>query len=273
MDKENFFISLVESPFLGDDAAVVGSTLYSCDIFCEGAHFKREWMSMRQIGRKAMLVNLSDVVAMNAEPVYALVGVTLPRDISPKEMFELSEGLTSAAEEYGCAIIGGDTVGGDLVHISITIISKSTEPLMRTGMKEGDLLAYTGELGESRRALESLMRGEKISPDSRFYEPVLRKEFIKEARRYISCGMDISDGLYCDLGKMLNMNEYGCAISKSIDRFEAESGEEYEMLFAFDESHISQLEEISARTSTPVNIFGRVLADGTVPPCVDHHFS
>ena len=209
IDKEHYLINQLSSKYIGDDAAVVGDTLYSMDAFFEDVHFKREWMSMKQIARKAMLINLSDAIAMNAEPKFALVTVSLPKDLTETQIDELTKSLEDTAKEYGCEIIGGDTVGGDKLHLSITIISKSDDPLLRSGLKEGDLLAFTGTLGESKRNLDALFKGEKLSDNARFFEPTLRADFIAKARPFLRVGMDISDGLYCDTNKLLDINKYG----------------------------------------------------------------
>ncbi|HHE06051.1 MAG TPA: thiamine-phosphate kinase, partial [Epsilonproteobacteria bacterium] len=132
IDKEQYLINNLSSKYIGDDAAVVGDILYSMDAFFEDVHFKREWMSMSQIGRKSMLVNLSDAIAMNAKPQYALVTVSIPDDMTHAQIDELTKSMQNTAKEYGCEIIGGDTIGGDKLHLSITIISKSDKPLLRT---------------------------------------------------------------------------------------------------------------------------------------------
>jgi len=245
LDKEHYLINKLSSKYIGDDAAVVGDTLYSMDAFFEDVHFKREWMSMAQIGRKAMLINLSDAIAMNAQPKFALVTVSLPKDITNAEIDELTLSLESTAKEYGCEIIGGDTVGGDKLHLSITIISKSDDPLLRSGLKEGDLLAFTGTLGESKRDLDALIRGEKISENSRFLEPVLRAVFIEKARPFLRVGMDISDGLYCDTNKLLDINKYGFNILKTIDDNTGFSGEEYEMLIGFKKEDLEAIKSLA----------------------------
>ena len=139
LDKEQYLINTLSSKHIGDDAAVIGNTLYSMDAFFEDVHFKRSWMSMAQIGRKAMLVNLSDAIAMNAKPQYALVTVSIPPELTHDEIDELTKSLQNTAAEYDCEIIGGDTIGGEKLHLSITIISKSDNPLLRTTLKEGDL--------------------------------------------------------------------------------------------------------------------------------------
>ena len=272
IDKEHYLINQIKSEYIGDDAAVVGDTLYSMDAFFEDVHFKREWMSMAQIGRKAMLVNLSDAIAMNAQPKFALVTVSMPSDLTHEEIDELTLSLQNTAAEYGCEIIGGDTIGGDKLHLSITIISMSDTPLLRSDVKEGDLLAYTGVLGTSKRDLDALFRGEKIASDSRFYTPTLRAEFIAKARPYLNAGMDISDGLYCDTNKLVNINKYGFEILENIDDSVGLSGEEYEMLVSFDEVNLEAIKKISEETNTPLTVFAKVAKNDARFRCNSHHF-
>jgi len=272
LDKEQYLIHNLESKYIGDDAAVVGDTLYSMDAFFEDVHFKREWMSMSQIGRKAMLVNFSDAIAMNAKPQYALVTVSIPSDITYEEIDELTRSMQNTAKEYGCEIIGGDTIGGDKLHLSITIISMSDKPLLRTTLQEGDLLAYTGTLGESKGDLESLFRGEKIASNSRFYEPTLRGEFIAKAREYLTAGMDISDGLFCDTNKLLDINKYGFELIESIDDTIGLSGEEYEMLISLSSNDLKEVKRIAKETNTPLHVFAKVTKNDERFQCYSHHF-
>ncbi len=272
MDKESYLINRLHSDYIGDDAAVVGKTLYSMDAFFENTHFKREWMSMAQIGRKAMLVNISDAVAMNAHPKYALVTVSLTPDMTTAQIDALMDAMEETAAAYGCEIIGGDTIGSDRLHISITLVSESDAPLLRKGIKPGNLLAYTGRLGQSKRDLEALFRGESIPEDSRFYQPTLRAAFIYAAREWLNAGMDISDGLYCDTNKLLEMNGLGFDILENINGEQGFSGEEYEMLIAFDPAHLPTLLKIAQQTNTPLNVFAKVAENDTRFPCKSHHF-
>jgi len=272
MDKEAYLISQLSSKYIGDDAAVVGGMLYSADAFFEDTHFKRAWMSMAQIGRKAMLINLSDAIAMNARPRFALVTVSIPQDMSRAQIDELIGSMHATAAEYGCEIIGGDTIGGDKLHLSITIISESDDPLLRRGLEEGDLLAYTGTLGESKRDLEALFRGETIAADSRFYEPVLRADFIYRARPFLKAGMDISDGLYCDTDKLLDMNKYGFEILENINDEQGFSGEEYEMLVGFGKAELEAVRRVAEETGTPLTVFAKVVKNDQRFPCKSHHF-
>lgn len=272
LDKEQYLINKLNSKHIGDDAAVIGDTLYSMDAFFEDVHYKREWMSIAQIGRKAMLINLSDAIAMNAQPQYALVTVSIPKEMTETEIDELTDSMENTAIEYGCEIIGGDTIGGDKLHLSITIVSKSDTPLLRTGLKEGDLLAYTGTLGESKRDLDALSRGEKIAEDSRFFEPTLRADFVAKARPFLRTGMDISDGLFCDTNKMLDINKYGFDEFDEISDEIGLSGEEFEMLVSFAPEHYGEVMEAAEATNTPLTVFAKVAKNSDRYQCKSHHF-
>jgi len=271
-DKEHYLINSLSSKHIGDDAAVIGDTLYSMDAFFEDVHFKREWMSIAQIGRKAMLINLSDAIAMNAQPQFALVTVSIPKAMTESEIDELTQSMENTAKEYNCEIIGGDTIGGDKLHLSITIISKSDTPLLRTGLKVGDLLAYTGTLGESKRDMDALFRGEKIANNSRFLEPILRADFVAKARPFLRTGMDISDGLFCDTNKMLDINKYGFDEFESIGDEIGRSGEEYEMLVSFAPEHYSDIMQIAEETNTLLTVFAKVAKNSDRYKCKSHHF-
>lgn len=273
LDKEQYLINKLSSKYIGDDAAVIGDMLYSMDAFFEDTHFKREWMSLAQIGRKAMLINISDAIAMNAQAKYALVTVSIPKDMTETQIDELTKSMETTAKEYGCEIIGGDTIGGDKLHLSITIISQSKAPLLRTGLKVGDLLAYTGTLGESKKDLDALFRGEKVDSKSRFFEPTLRSAFVAKARPLLRTGMDISDGLFCDTNKMLDINKYGFDEFDKISDEIGRSGEEYEMLVSFAPENYSDVIKIAEETNTPLTVYAKVTNNTFRYKCKSHHFS
>jgi thiamine-monophosphate kinase len=272
VDKEAFLIDQLSSAHIGDDGAVIGDTIYSMDAFCEGVHFRREWMTPAQIGRKAMLVNLSDAVAMNADPDYALVSVSVPRDCTEEAIAELVGAMEATAAEWGCEIIGGDTVGGERLHLAVTLISRSDAPLRRTGLRVGDLLGYTGALGESRRDLARLEAGESIPEGSRFFRPTLRREFVRKARPYLRAGMDISDGLFCDAGKLLALHGLGLRLDHPIPESVGASGEEYEMLFGCDPRHREAIEAVADSEGIEVTFIGQVAHNTDPLPCTSHHF-
>lgn len=272
LDLESFIISKFSSAYIGDDGAVINGYCYSMDSFFEDVHFRREWMNMKQIGRKAMLVNISDAIAMNAKPLFALVSLSLPKDITQEEIEDLSSSMQECAKEFGCEIIGGDTIGGDKLNITVTIIAKSDNPLYRKGLENDFLLAHTGILGESKRDLDRLFAGETIEGESKFYEPTLRRDFIEKSREFLACGMDISDGLFCDTNKLLDINGCGLELLRDISDEIGQSGEEYEMLIGFDKVNLSKVEQIARETNTPLVVFGAVKNNDFRFVCKNHHF-
>ena len=165
MDKEWYIFEKFRSKLNGDDCAVIGERAYCKDLFVEGVHFRRGWLSLREIGAKAMLVNISDMIATNARAKYALLGLALPREIGTREIDELCAGVSETAREWGIRIIGGDTIGSDRIALSVSLIGKCKRPVFRSGARVGDLIAHTGELGSVGRDLAVLLRDE-ISPAS-----------------------------------------------------------------------------------------------------------
>nr|WP_315055454.1 thiamine-phosphate kinase [uncultured Campylobacter sp.] len=160
MDKEQYIFEKFRSKLNGDDCAVIGERAYCKDLFVEGVHFRRGWLSLREIGTKAMLVNISDMIATNARAKYALLGLALPREIGTREIDELCAGVSETAREWGIRIIGGDTIGSDRIALSVSLIGKCKRPVFRSGARVGDLIAHTGELGGVGRDLAVLLRDE-----------------------------------------------------------------------------------------------------------------
>lgn len=272
MDKERYFISRFENEANGDDGVIKGGLIYSTDAFFEDIHFKKGWISYEQAAYKAMVVNISDAVAMNAAPLYALLAVSMPKNITPFQAKSVASGLQKAAHKYGVKIVGGDTIAGEKLDITVTIVSRSKKPLLRRGIKEGDYLAYTGELGRSAKELRKLLRGGAIHSKSKFVAITLRQKFVAKARRYLHVGMDISDGLFSDLEKLGFINKKGFIFLKRIDASIGCSGEEYEMLVAFDPRKKQALLRRAKQTRTPLHIFARAKRGKYLNICKRHHF-
>ncbi len=109
--------------------------------------------------------------------------------------------------------------------------------------------------------------------NSRFIKPTLRADFIYNCREYLSAGLDISDGLYCDMNRVLNSNRCGIELFKKIPQEVGRSGEEYEMLVCFSESNIKNVMKIAESTETPLIIFGRLSNKNSFRfECKNHHF-
>lgn len=274
MDLENCFIQHVSagSKRIGDDGVLIGQTVYSKDAFCEGTHFRRSWMSLPQIAYKALAVNISDAVAMNAVPQYILLAVGIPGSFSAQDVRALSQGFVDAAEAFGCEIIGGDTVASDTLSISVTVISQTRTPLLRSGIRPGDLLAYTGSVGKAAKELRYLFAGRKLHARSHYVRPVLRTAFIAEAARYLRAGMDISDGIYTDMQRLARLNRLGFRMLKPLSRLQGCSGEEYEMLIAFSPRMRKKVEFLARKHRVKLTIFAKAARRRYVNPCKSHHF-
>jgi len=272
MNLENYFISLFNNKHIGDDAAVIGRYVYSKDAFFENVHFKKEWMSYYDIARKSMLVNISDAIAMNAEPKYALLCVAMPKYLTKKDMRDLVAGFEDAASLYNIEIIGGDTIANSKLDISVTIISESKKPLLRVGVKNDFLLAYTGVLGNSSKELKKLFNNGKIHKKSKFVDIRLRTHFVKRSSRYLKAGMDISDGLFSDLSKLIQLNKLGVKFTKKIKKSVGCSGEEYELLIAFDKRDKKAILRRAKQSRTELTIFARASRNRFANRCKAHHF-
>ena len=273
-NKEDFFIKQFskDSKIIGDDGAIIGEYVYSNDAFFENVHFKKEWFSLKQIARKAMLVNISDAIAMNAKPKYALLTVAIPKEYSKKDIKNLSKGFLEVAKEYDIEIIGGDTISNSKLDISITIISKTKKPILRSGINKNDLLCFTGKLGDSKKDLEILLNGGKISKKSKFYEPKLNSKFFYEISKYVSASMDISDGLFFELERMSKQSKKGFKFFYEIPKNIGCSGEEYELLFSFSKKHKSKIVKIAKKHKVKLNIFAKAVNGKYKCDCQNHHF-
>ena len=269
---ESYFISQFNTVYIGDDGAVVDNVVYSKDAFFEDVHFKKKWMSHYQIASKSMLVNISDAIAMNAQPKYALLSVAMPKDITKSQMRELAEGFKDIAESYGVEIIGGDTISNTKLDISVTIISYTKRVLLRKGIRQNYLVAFSGEIGKSAKDLKKLLNLGKIHKKSKFVDIQLRGKFIQNSQRFLAAGMDISDGLFCDLQKLSDQNRIGFSFFKNIPKHIGCSGEEYEMVVAFDKRYKKTLLRRAKQSRTKLNIFAVAKRKKYINMCKAHHF-
>ncbi|EAK5529392.1 thiamine-phosphate kinase [Campylobacter lari] len=273
MDKEKFIINAFANSINGDDGAIIDGYCYSKDLFCEDVHFKRSWMSLEQVGAKAMLVNISDAIAMNATPKYALLGLSLPKCLEMKQVKALQKGLLDSAKEFGVQIIGGDTIADNKINISITIISKvNKRAVFRKGLKKGDLFAFSGKLGESLKGLNILFRGGKLHSKHRFIKPNLRQNFFYDIAKKVRVSMDISDGLNKDLSRILFQNQLSAKFFKKLDKFSLNSAEEYEILFAFDKKHKAFIQNMAKKHRVKLNIFAKTTTGRYKFYGREHHF-
>ena len=273
INKENYFISkFADSKFIGDDGAVVGKYVYSMDAFFENVHFRSSWMSLKQIAMKAMLVNISDAIVMNAVPKYALLSVAIPPHFTISDLDKLSSGFIKIAKKYDVTIIGGDTISNNKLDISITIISETSNPIYRTGTNIGDFVCFTGTLGSVKKDLDKLLTGKKINKDSKFIRPQLKASFFYEIAPYINSALDISDGLFFELERLSNANNIGFDFFDNIKKEIGCSGEEYEILFTFDPENVKKVSKIAKKYNINLNIFAKAIAGKYLCDCEGHHF-
>jgi thiamine-monophosphate kinase len=272
LNLENYFISKFNNKHIGDDGAFIENVVYSKDAFFENVHFKRSWMTCFQIAQKAMLVNISDAVAMNAKPKYALLSVAMPKSMTKIDMEALANGFKFVAQQYNIEIIGGDTISNTKLDITVTIISETKKPLLRSKVRRNYLFAYTGELGNSAKDLKKLQNLGKVHKKSKFVHIQLRDKFINDNIRFLKAGMDISDGLYSDLDKMASLNGIGIHFLQKISKRIACSGEEYEMLVAFDARDVKKLYRHAKKSRTKLTVFAKAVRNKYINRCKAHHF-
>ena len=134
------------------------------------------------------------------------------------------------------------------------------------------LFAYTGELGRSAKDLKKLLCGAVLHKKSKFFNIELRSDFVTQSRRFLQAGMDISDGLGDDLGKIASLNKISLRFMHSFSKETLCSGEEYEMLVAFDKRHLKALKRRAVQTRTPLHIFAKAVRGSYKNRCSAHHF-
>jgi thiamine-monophosphate kinase len=184
----------------GDDAAVLaagdGRVVATTDVLVEGVHFRRDWSSAYDVGRKAAAANLADIAAMGATATALLVGLVVPGELPVAWALALAEGLRDEAARVGAAVVGGDTVsGGDLAGLA---------PVLRSGARPGDLVVLAGRTGVSAAGLGLLRSGVHDGPlvqaHLRPCPPYALGPLLARAGASAMC--DVSDGLVADLGHL-----------------------------------------------------------------------
>jgi len=192
----------------GDDAAVLklaqdARCVVTSDMLNEGVDFVSDGCDWRLVGRKALAVNLSDLAAMAARPLAAIVSLSVPRGDGLVIAQQVYEGLVLLAEEFDIAIAGGDTNTWDgPFAISITAIGEVTGPgpLLRSGARAGDAILVTGQFG-----------GSILGKHFRF-TPRVREAVLLNAKYRIHAGIDVSDGLSLDLSHISQESDCGAVI-------------------------------------------------------------
>jgi len=259
---------------IGDDAAVLDfkdkKVVISTDLLIEGVHFDLSYMPLRHLGYKAVVVNVSDICAMNAKATQITVSVAVSNRFPLEALEELFDGIALAAKFYNVDVIGGDTTSSQKgLIISITAIGEANEEdiIYRNGAKSSDLLVVTGDLGSAYMGLQVLEREKQVfqvnpnnQPDLDAYTYLIERQLRPEARHDIrelfgkldlkpTSMIDISDGLSSEIIHICKQSNVGCNLYEEkipvdpqfinvCEEFNIDSttvaingGEDYELLF------------------------------------------
>ncbi len=269
---------------VGDDAAVIDhfgkQTVVSTDLLIEGVHFDLMYTPIKHLGYKSVIVNLSDIYAMNATPTQIVIGLGISNRFSVEALDEFYKGVYAACSTYGVDLVGGDTTSSQKGFIiSITAIGEVTPDkfVKRSTAKKGDLLCVSGDLGAAYVGLLFMEREKKIfvetsgvQPDlegesfviGKLLKPEARKdiiEFFAKAGIVPTAMMDISDGLSSEILHICKQSHLGCVlyeekipISEEMKlaayKFEIDptacalsGGEDYELLFTIPQEDYDKL--------------------------------
>jgi len=264
---------------IGDDAAVLdlskGKTVITTDLLIEGIHFNLSYMPLKHLGYKAVMVNLSDVYAMNATATQITVSIAVSNRFPLEALEELYEGIHLACDKHKVDLIGGDTTSSKTgMMISITAIGTVQEDKIayRSGAKMNDLLVVSGDLGGAYMGLQILEREKAVfkvnpnsQPDLEPYSYVVERQLRPEARKDIvsllntldvkpTAMIDISDGLSSEILHLCKNSNVGCnlfeekipldpTVISCCEEFKVDSttialsgGEDYELLFTINQN-------------------------------------
>ncbi len=240
---------------IGDDAMVLRpGYAISTDSFVDTVHFDRRYFDYRTLGYRTLSASLSDIAAMAAEPVAALISLQLPGGISLDDIKLIYHGFNELSRKYGFDIAGGDIVGSPCLGITITVIGRCQTPLLRSGAKPGQYLYVTNFLGLAevgRNVLaQDLMKSRYETAVNRHRFPEPRFAEVRAIRKYASAAIDTSDGLSTDAYHLMRESKVKVVIDgdhvpihsevgaycqdQNIDplTFILEAGEDFELLFS-----------------------------------------
>lgn len=192
----------------GDDAAVVrasdGRVVATVDLMVEGRHFRADWSTAYDVGRKAAAASLADIVAMGARPTATLVGLACPPTLAAEWVDALADGLRDECTEVGASVVGGDVSAADRTVVAVTALGdlRGAAPVTRAGARPGDLVVLVGRLGYAAGGLALLEAGDTTHPlaDAHRRPEVSYAAGWDLAAAGATAMIDVSDGLVADLG-------------------------------------------------------------------------
>lgn len=244
--------------------------LVTTDLMEEGQHFRREWHPPRLLGRKLLMVNLSDLDASGAKPLGFTLTLALGRDVDGEWLDAFLQGLADATREADVPVIGGDTVGRPSgLGLGLTAFGSARRWLRRDSMEAGDHVYVDQPLGVSLRGLRKLQAGQRwdiLAPDrdlAAHLDPRPNLGLgpkLAEIPEVHAC-IDLSDGLSKDLRMLAEASRLSVVIDESLAEEEWVGGEDYARCFT---SSLPQ-DELEARLEIPLRRIGRVVTAGSAP--------
>ncbi|WP_067724998.1 thiamine-phosphate kinase [Oceanobacillus damuensis] len=291
MDEFSFIDSIKQHSYsqpslvkgIGDDAAVFrteNDIITAVDTFVEDVHFSKETMEPFHIGYRALAANISDLAAMGALPAFYLVSIVIPKEWNQEQLIQIFDGMKKLAAEYKMDLIGGDTVSGSELTVSITVIGYTNrdKARYRSNAKPGDIVFATGTLGDSQAGFHILTNpGNFIEPEyfiERHRMPVPRVEFASNLKNLSRVALnDISDGIASEANEIadisnvkLTLNEACLPTSPDYDQFPLElqqqwklyGGEDFELIGTVSVEDWEEVKKIAARTNTKLTKIGYV---------------
>lgn len=269
---------------IGDDAAVLDhadkKTVISTDLLVEGVHFDLSYMPLKHLGYKSIMVNLSDIYAMNAMATQITVSLAVSNRFPLEALEEFYQGVAMACKVYGVDLVGGDTTSshkGMLISITAIGTAEAENICYRSGAKPNDLLVVSGDIGGAYLGLQVLEREKEVfkvnpnnQPDLEPYSYIVERQLKPEARKDIvellqklevqpKAMIDISDGLSSEILHLCQASNVGCnlfedkipldpTVISTAEEFQLDStmialsgGEDYELLFTIAQSDFDKI--------------------------------
>jgi thiamine-monophosphate kinase len=208
----------------GDDTAVVfapdGRTLITVDILIEGRHFRRDWSTPVDVGRKAAAASLADIAAMGGKATCLVVAFAAPADLPAAWVMQCMSGLVEEAALVGASIVGGDVSAADTIVLSVTALGDlaGADPVLRSGAKPGDRIALAGRVGWSAAGLAVLSRGfrsPRVLVNAHRYPEPPYAAGPQAAKAGATSMIDVSDGLIADARHVAEASSVVMALSSS----------------------------------------------------------